>query len=132
MLRVDLARVRLSLIISLPPKKTAPVFFAFLVCIVFLSAFGDIIQTKKQWLWMKISNYFIGASMMFFSSGASSATDSSSEHKIRADLLRNYDRKVRPVREGKRSVEVQFGMKVSRLVKVVRLVSVAILAFILS
>ena len=26
MLRVDLARVRLPLIISLPPKKTAPVF----------------------------------------------------------------------------------------------------------
>ena len=26
MLRVDLARIRLPLIISLPPKKTAPVF----------------------------------------------------------------------------------------------------------
>ena len=35
MLRVDLARVRLPLIISLPPKKTAPVFLTQLVCIIF-------------------------------------------------------------------------------------------------
>ena len=35
MLRVDLARVRLSLIIFLPPKKTAPVFLTQLVCIIF-------------------------------------------------------------------------------------------------
>ena len=32
MLRVDLARVRLPLIISLLPKKTAPVFLTQLVC----------------------------------------------------------------------------------------------------
>ena len=57
MLRVDLARVRLPLIISLLPKKTAPVFLTQLVCIIFLSTFGDIMQTKKQWVWMTISNY---------------------------------------------------------------------------
>ena len=39
MLCVDLARVRLPLIISLPPKKTAPVFLTQLVCITFLSPF---------------------------------------------------------------------------------------------
>ena len=50
MLRVDLARVRLPLIISLPPKKTAPVFLTQLVCIIFLSAFGDIMQTENNGL----------------------------------------------------------------------------------
>lgn len=35
MLRVDLARVRLPLIVFLPPKKTAPVFLTQLVCIIF-------------------------------------------------------------------------------------------------
>ena len=48
MLRVDLARVRLPMIISLPPKKTAPVFLTQLVCITFLSAFGDIMQTENN------------------------------------------------------------------------------------
>ena len=48
MLRVDLARVRLPLIISLPPKKTAPVFLTQLVCIIFLSAFSDIMQTEND------------------------------------------------------------------------------------
>ena len=48
MLRVDLARVRLPLIISLPPKKTAPVFHSQLVCIMFLSVFGDIMQTENN------------------------------------------------------------------------------------
>ena len=48
MLRVDLARVRLPLIISLPPKKTAPVFLTQLVCIIFLSAFCDIMQTENN------------------------------------------------------------------------------------
>ena len=48
MLRVDLARVRLPLIISLPPKQTAPVFLTQLVCIVFLSAFGDIMQAENN------------------------------------------------------------------------------------
>ena len=48
MLRVDLARVRLPLIISLPPKKTAPVFLTQLVCIIFLSAFSDIMQTENN------------------------------------------------------------------------------------
>ena len=40
MLCVDL--VTLPQINSLPPKKTAPVFLTQLVCIIFLSAFGDI------------------------------------------------------------------------------------------
>ena len=48
MLRVDLARVRLPLIISLPPKKTAAVFLTQLVCIIFLSAFSDIMQTENN------------------------------------------------------------------------------------
>ena len=47
-LRVYLARVRLPLIISLPPKKTAPVFLKQLVCIIFVSAFGDIMQTENN------------------------------------------------------------------------------------
>ena len=48
MLRVDLARVRLPLTISLLPKKTAPVFLTQLVCIIFLSIFGDIMQTENN------------------------------------------------------------------------------------
>ena len=48
MLRVDLTRVRLPLIISLPPKKTAPVFLTKLVCIIFLSAIGDVMQTENN------------------------------------------------------------------------------------
>ena len=48
MLRVDLARLRLPLIISLLPKKTALVFLTQLVCIIFLSAFGDIMQTENN------------------------------------------------------------------------------------
>ena len=57
LLRVHLARVRLPLIIFLLPKKTAPVFLTQLVCIIFLSTFGDIIADRKQWVWMTISNY---------------------------------------------------------------------------
>lgn len=48
MLRVDLARLRLPLIISLLPKKTAPVFLTQLVCNIFLSAFGDIMKTENN------------------------------------------------------------------------------------
>ena len=48
MLRVDLARVRLPLIISLLPKKTAPVFLTQSVCIIFLSTYGDIMQTENN------------------------------------------------------------------------------------
>ena len=48
MLRVDLARLRLPLIISLLPKKTAPVFLTQFVYIIFLSAFGDIMQTENN------------------------------------------------------------------------------------
>ena len=48
MLCVDLARVRLPLIISLLSKKTAPVFLTQLVCIIFLSTFGDIMQTENN------------------------------------------------------------------------------------
>ena len=50
MLRVDLARLRLPLIISLLPKKTPPVFLTQLVCIIFLPAFGDIMQKKTMGL----------------------------------------------------------------------------------
>ena len=48
MLRVDLALVRLPLIIPLLPKKTAPVFLTQLVCIIFLSTFGDIMQRENN------------------------------------------------------------------------------------
>ena len=48
MLRVDLARVRLPLIISLLPKKIAPVFLTQLVCIIFLLTFADIMQTENN------------------------------------------------------------------------------------
>ena len=48
MLRVDLARLRLPLIISLLPKKSAPVFLTQLVCNIFLSVFGDIMQTENN------------------------------------------------------------------------------------
>ena len=47
-LHFDLARVRLPLIISLPPKKTAPVFLTQLICSILLSAFGDIMQTENN------------------------------------------------------------------------------------
>ncbi|KAL9967041.1 hypothetical protein ACROYT_G025198 [Oculina patagonica] len=50
--------------------------------------------------------------------GCSGSTNSSWEHHIRADLLEDYDRKVRPVRQGKRAGEVLFALRVSRLVKV--------------
>ena len=46
--RVDLAPVRLPLIISLLPKKTAPVFLTQFVCIIFLSTFGDIMQAENN------------------------------------------------------------------------------------
>ena len=48
MLRVDLARVRLPLIISLQLKKTTPVFLTQLVFILSLSAIGDIMHTKNK------------------------------------------------------------------------------------
>ena len=48
MLCVDLARVRLLLIISLLPKKTTSVFLTQFVCIIFLSTFGDIMQTENN------------------------------------------------------------------------------------
>ena len=48
MLRSDLARLRLPLIISLPPKKTAPVFLTQLVCIIFCSPFDDIMQKENN------------------------------------------------------------------------------------
>ena len=57
MLRVDLARVRLTLIISLPLKITTPVFLTQLVYIIFLSVFGDTMQTER--VWMTISNYLV-------------------------------------------------------------------------
>ena len=48
MLRVDLARVRLPLIISLLPKNTAPVFLTQFVCIIFLSTLGNMMQTENN------------------------------------------------------------------------------------
>ena len=45
---IDLARLRLPLIISLLPKKTAPVFLTQSVCNIFLTAFGDIMQTENN------------------------------------------------------------------------------------
>ena len=48
MLRVDLARVRLPLIISLLPKKTTPIFLTQFVCISFLSTFSDIMQAENN------------------------------------------------------------------------------------
>ena len=51
-------------------------------------------------------------------SGVSGASNQSYEHKIRAYLLEDYDKTVRPVL-GNKSVEVSFSMKISRLVKVV-------------
>ena len=52
--------------------------------------------------------------------GSSGSTETSWEHHIRADLLNNYDRKVRPVLKGKKVAEVSFALRVSRLVRVVR------------
>ncbi|XP_078376550.1 neuronal acetylcholine receptor subunit alpha-3-like isoform X2 [Oculina patagonica] len=60
-------------------------------------------------IWVKILSLF---------EGCSGSTATSWEHHIRADLLDNYDRKVRPVRKGKRAAEVLFALRVSRLVKV--------------
>lgn len=56
---------------------------------------------------------------LLFLLGSLCSTNSSWEHHIRADLLNNYDRKVRPVREGRKEVTVQFSLRVGRLVKVV-------------
>ena len=57
---------------------------------------------------------------LLFLLGSLCSTNSSWEHHIRADLLNNHDRKVRPVRQGRREVTVQFSLRVGRLVKVVR------------
>ena len=57
---------------------------------------------------------------LFYFLGSAGSTNTSWEHHIRADLLDNYDRKVRPVLRGKKVAEVSFALRVSRLVKVVR------------
>jgi len=49
MLRVDLAPIT--------PDNFPAVFLTQLVCIIFLSAFGDILQTEM--VWMTISNYLV-------------------------------------------------------------------------
>lgn len=49
--------------------------------------------------------------------GVLGSSNASLEHQIRSALLDNYDMNVRPV-IGKKAVEVAFGMKISRLVKV--------------
>ena len=68
-LRVEVAHVRLPLIISLPPKKTAPVFRTELVCIIFLSAFGDLMQTKNNGFgWRSVIILCSFLSFFFFSS----------------------------------------------------------------
>ena len=48
MLYVDLARLRVPRIISLSPKRTAPAFLTQLACIIFHSAFCDIMQTENN------------------------------------------------------------------------------------
>ena len=50
LIMLHLARVRVPLIISLPPKRNAPVFLTQLVCIIFLLAFRDIMQTGNNGL----------------------------------------------------------------------------------
>lgn len=56
--------------------------------------------------------------ILSLAAGCSGSTNSSFEHLIRADLLDNYDIKVRPVLRGKKEVNVQFALRISRLVKV--------------
>ncbi|XP_022809684.1 acetylcholine receptor subunit alpha-type des-2-like [Stylophora pistillata] len=56
--------------------------------------------------------------ILSLAAGCSGSTNSSFEHLIRADLLDNYDIKVRPVLRGKKEVKVQFALRISRLVKV--------------
>lgn len=56
--------------------------------------------------------------ILSFVAGSIGSTNSSWEHLIRQDLLDNYDRKVRPVLRGKKSVKVQFALRIGRLVKV--------------
>lgn len=56
--------------------------------------------------------------ILSFVAGSFGSTNTSWEHHIRADLLDNYDPKVRPVLTGKRAVEVLFALRLSRLVKV--------------
>ncbi|XP_068676875.1 neuronal acetylcholine receptor subunit alpha-7-like [Montipora foliosa] len=56
--------------------------------------------------------------MVTFFQGCLCSTNSSWEHRIRAHLLEDYDRKVRPVLRGKKQVVVNFALKISRLVHV--------------
>lgn len=56
--------------------------------------------------------------IFLFFKGVTGGSNQSFEHLIRAHLLDNYDKTVRPIL-GNGSVEVSFGMKISRLVKVV-------------
>ena len=55
---------------------------------------------------------------VFIFEGVFGASNQSFEHRIRAHLLENYDKTVRPVL-GNKSVEVSFAMRISRLVRVV-------------
>ena len=56
--------------------------------------------------------------VIFIIEGVFGASNQSFEHQIRAHLLENYDKTVRPVL-GNKSVEVSFAMRISRLVRVV-------------
>ena len=57
-LRVDLARLRLPLIISLLPKKDRTCF-SHTVSLYYFSL------SRKQWVWMTISNYYQNSSVKY-------------------------------------------------------------------
>lgn len=66
----------------------------------------------------KIEILLICLGVPSFFEGSFCSTLSSPEHHIRADLLLNYDKKVRPVISGRKHVDVEFAMRISRLVRV--------------
>ena len=76
--------------------------------------------------WERASiNFFLAFSQVkaFYLLGCLCSTNLSWEHRIRADLLEDYDRKVRPILRGKNQVIVHFALKISRLVNVVSMCS---------
>lgn len=75
---------------------------------------------SAKWEWASV-NYSLAFSQVkpFYFLGCLCSTNLSWEHRIRAHLLEDYDRKVRPIFRGKNQVIVQFALKISRLVNVV-------------
>lgn len=67
---------------------------------------------------MYIKIFFPILQMVTLFQGCLCSTNSSWEHRIRAHLLEDYDRKVRPVLSGKKQVVVNFALKISKLVHV--------------